>query len=232
MNNENLIKKLLDSIAAGDDEADAAAIAKEALEAGVPAMDLVEQAVQPAMKIIGDRYDCGDAFLPELMLAGDAGIAVLDVLIPHLSAKDLEGAQTGTVILGTLAGDNHDIGKNLVGAMLSANGFKVVDIGIDVQAGDFLRAAAKEEAQIIAASTLLTTSLPYQRDIARLLVDSGNREKYFYIVGGGPTTGEWAKEIKADGYGFDANDAVKLCQQLMDMVVKAPLPEPIIQDAR
>jgi len=230
--NESYFEKLVVAITGGADESAAAAIAKEALEAGIPPMDLVEQGVQPAMKIVGDRYDCGDAFLPELMLAGDPAQAILAEIIPRLSTEEREGAESGIVILGTLAGDNHDIGKNLVGAMLSANGFKVVDIGIDVQPGEFLKAAIKENAHIIATSALLTTSLPYQRDITSILKDSGNRDKYFFIVGGGPVTSSWAKEIKADGYGFDANDAVKLCKQLMQKGMKPPLAEAIIEDGR
>ncbi len=136
-----------------------------------------------------------------------------------------------TVVIGTLFGDNHDIGKNIVSAILAAHGFKVVDLGINVEPKTYVEAAAKEGANVIAASTLITTSLPYQRQIAQLLVDSGQREDFFFIVGGGPVTPEWAQEIGADGYGRDANDAAAVCRKLVESGAKPPLEKAIIEGA-
>lgn len=231
MGHEDLISKLRSAISEGDDE-EAARFAEEAIAAHIAPMTLVEEGVQPAMDVIGDRFGRGDAFLPELILAGDAARAVLDKITPHISKEERAAAERGTVVIGTVLGDNHDIGKNLVAALLSASGFRVVDLGINVPPSDFLRMAVQEKADIIAASALLTTSLPYQRDIARNLEDSGRRGEFFYIVGGGSTTGKWAKQIGADGYGFDAHDAVNLCRKLTETGVKPPLDEPILEGQR
>lgn len=230
MDHAQYFKDLKEAVVAGE-EADAGRIAREALEAGVGAMELIKDAIQPAMDAIGQSYDCGDIFLPELIRAGDAGKAALDHIIPRLSSADASTARAGTVVIGTMFGDNHDIGKNVVSALLVANGFKVVDLGINSPPKKFLEFAKNEGATIIAASTLITTALPYQREIVQLLKDSGNREKFFVIVGGGPVTPEWAKQIGADGYGRDAKDAVEACLRLVDGVNRPPLAEPVIVGA-
>jgi len=223
---EDLKKALIDG-----EEDDASRIAKEALEAGIDPLELIRAAIQPAMDQVGQSYDCGYIYLPELIRTGDAGKAALDHIIPRLSGEDASVARAGTVVIGTMFGDNHDIGKNVVGALLVANGFKVVDLGINAPPTKFLEAANKEGADIIAASTLITTALPYQREIVQLLKDSGRREKHFVIVGGGPVTPEWAKQIGADGYGRDAKDAVEACLRLVDGAHQAPLPEPVVVGA-
>jgi methylmalonyl-CoA mutase cobalamin-binding domain/chain len=226
----NFAEALLNAVIAGE-EGDADRITQEALAAGADPMALIRDAIQPAMDEIGKRYDCGDVFLPELIRSGDAGKAALDHIIPKLSSNDASAARAGTVIIGTMFGDNHDIGKNVVGALLVANGFKVVDVGINTPPKKFLEIAKNEGANIIAASTLITTALPYQREIVQLLRDSGNREKFFVVVGGGPVTPEWAKQIGADGYGRDAKDAVEACLRLVDGVNHPPLAEPVIVGA-
>lgn len=230
MGNEELIEQLSNAVAEGDD-VEAARLAEEAMAAHISPMAAVRQAIQPAMDLVGKRFECGDAYLPELILAGDAARAALDKILPHVAPADQDAAQRATIVIGTLFGDNHDIGKNIVGAILAANGFRVVDLGINVPAKDFVERAGKEHAQIIATSTLITTSLPYQRQIIQMLKDSGQRDRFFVIVGGGPVTPEWAKEIGADGYGRDANDAAALCRKLMDPVNEPPLSEPIIEGA-
>jgi methylmalonyl-CoA mutase cobalamin-binding domain/chain len=230
MNEQELTQQLSAAIADGDVDA-ADRLASEALAARLEPMALVKGAIQPAMDIVGQRFECGDAFLPELILAGDAARAALDRIVPHISAEDQAAVRQGTVVIGTMFGDNHDIGKNLVSAILAAHGFKVVDLGINVPPKAYLEAALKEGAQIIAASTLITTSLPYQRHIVELLKESGNRGKFFFVVGGGPVTPEWAKEIGADGYGRDANDAAVVCRNLMTPGNKPPMPEPVVSGA-
>lgn len=225
-----LINKLSEAVIDGD-EAAAAKAAQEAVDGGVAPMELVEQGIQPAMDVVGERFESGAAFLPELILAGDAARAALDIIVPLIPQDEQAAGRRGTVVIGTLFGDNHDIGKNLVSAILSAHGFKVVDLGINVEPKAYLEAAQKENAQIIAASTLITTSLPYQRQIAQLLVDSGQRDKFFFIVGGGPVTPEWTRQIGADGYGREANDAAVVCRKLMAPDVQAPLAQPIVEGA-
>jgi methylmalonyl-CoA mutase cobalamin-binding domain/chain len=225
-----LIEKLKAAIAEGDEE-EAARLAEEAMVAQIAPMTVVKQSVQPAMDIVGERFQCGDAYLPELILSGDAARVALDKILPYVSAEDKAAARRGTVVIGTMFGDNHDIGKNIVSAILAAHGFKVVDLGINVPPKDYIEAAIKEKADIIAASTLITTSLPYQRQIVQLLKDMGQREKFFFIIGGGPVTPEWTKEIGADGYGRDANDAAAVCSKLLQSGVKAPLAEPVVEGA-
>ena len=230
MEDKEFIEKLSEAVAEGDED-DAAEYAERALAANIEPMLLVKQAIQPAMDVVGERFESGDAYLPELILAGDAARAALDKIIPQISAEDQDAAQQTTVVIGTLFGDNHDIGKNIVSAILAAHGFKVVDLGINVEPKTYVEAAAKEGAAIIAASTLITTSLPYQRHISQLLVDSGQRDKFFFIVGGGPVTPEWAQEIGADGYGRDANDAAAVCRKLVESGVKPPLEQALVEGA-
>lgn len=210
-----LVAALKKAVAEGEDS-ESAALARSSLDAGVDPMALIREAIQPAMDEVGQSYETGDAFLPELIRAGDAAKAALDLIVPRLSDDDQAAARKGTVVIGTMYGDNHDIGKNIVSAILAANGFKVVDLRVNVPPKEFLQAAQREGATIIAASTLITTSLPYQREIVRLLADSGNRERFYVVVGGGPVTPEWARQIGADGYGRDAKDAAELCLRLID----------------
>ena len=230
MNEQELTHKLSMAVADGDVE-ESERLVGEAIAGNVDPMALVRGAIQPAMDIVGKRFECGDAFLPELILAGDAARAALDKIIPQISPEDRAAAQLGTVVIGTMYGDNHDIGKNLVSAILAAHGFKVVDLGINVLPKTYLESAVKEGAHIIAASTLITTSLPYQRQIVELLKESGQREKFFFIVGGGPVTPEWAREIGADGYGRDANDAAAVCRKLMTQGARPPLAAPVLEGA-
>jgi corrinoid protein of di/trimethylamine methyltransferase len=224
---EEYFEKVKNVILEYDDEA-ASGVAQEALDAGAGPMDIITKAVQPAMDVIGKMYDEGEVFLPELILAGDAATAILDTVVPHISIEDQEKAVTGTVVIGVMYGDNHDIGKNLVKALLQAYGFKVIDLGVDVTVKQFIETAEKENASIIASSTLITTSLPYQRQMIQLLNDSGRRDKFYVILGGGPVTPKWTTDIGADGYGNSAQDAVVLCRQLMSDGKRAPLAEPVI----
>jgi methylmalonyl-CoA mutase cobalamin-binding domain/chain len=192
-------------------------------------MEAVEKGLTAGIREIGKRFGCGEAFLPEMVLAADAMQAALEILKPHLGGQQIE--KKGKILIATVQGDNHDIGKNVVAALLVANGFKVVDVGINSPPKKFLEAAEKEGATIIAASTLITTALPYQREIVQLLADSGNRQKYFVVVGGGPVASHWAGQIGADGYGRDGKDAVEVCLRLADSPHKPPVLEPIIVGA-
>ena len=230
MEQEELIKKLSEAVAEGDEVA-AGEVAGKALAAGMAPMALVDDAIRPAMDIVGQRFESGDAYLPELILAGDAARAALDQIIPLLGGDEGSQSKRGTVVIGTMYGDNHSIGKNIVSAILAAHGFKVVDIGINVTPREYIERAEQEGADIIAASTLITTSLPYQRQIIQLLKDMGKRDKYYFIVGGGPVTPEWTQEIGADGYGRDANDAATVCRKLLDSGAKPPLVKPVVEGA-
>ena len=229
MSTQELLDGLKVAVVEGDDVA-AASFAEEAIEAQVAPMEIIKGSITPAMDEVGQAFEDGEAYLPELILAGDAARAALDIIIPSISKEDLEGSVQGTVVIGTIFRDAHDIGKNIVGAILAANGIKVVDLGINVPPRAYIEAALAENAEIIAISSLITTSLPYHREMINLLRDRGEREKFFVIVGGGPVTAEWTAEIGADGYGRDARDAAMVCQQLLAGLAEgrnAPLPEPI-----
>jgi len=230
MNLEEVITKVYEAVMEGDAEAarTAAQIAVNDLKLGEP-LRIVREGIQPAMDKIGKDFENGEAFLPNLMLAGDAAIATLEVILPFLQGD--ETGIRGVVVLGTVYGDMHDIGKNILSAILIANGFKVVDLGVNVQPKEFLEAAEKAGANIIATSTLLSTCLPYQRDLVNLLKDSGKRNKFFVICGGGPVTPEWVGSIHADGYGREAPDAVKVCEQLLSGGFVPPLEKPIVEGA-
>lgn len=233
MSNQEILEGLSNAVIEGDEE-EAADFAGQAIAAAMRPMEIIKGAINPAMDTVGAAFESGDAFLPELILAGDAARAALDLIVPTISQDDLDGAVQGTVVIGTIFGDAHDIGKNIVGAILAAHGIKVIDLGINVAPRQYIETALSEDAKIIAISSLITTSLPYHREVINTLRDRGEREKFFVIVGGGPVTAEWAAEIGADGYGRDAQDAAKVVTQLLEGLAvgkTAPLDEPVTSGA-
>ena len=148
-------------------------------------------------------------------MSADAAKAVKDEIRLHLLTEMGEADSKGKVVIGTIQGDVHDIGKNIVATLLEVNGYKVIDMGNDVSPYNFIEAARRETADIIALSSLLTTSMPYMADTLKLLNGLGIRDKFKVIVGGGPVSPEWAAKIGADGYSNDANEAVELCGKIM-----------------
>ena len=229
MGTEEILENLKQAVIEGDEE-DAADAAEAAIDAGIRPMEIIRGGITPAMDEVGQAFEDGEAYLPELILAGDAARAALDYIIPNISEEDLEGSVQGTVVIGTIFGDAHDIGKNIVSAILAAHGVKIIDLGINVAPKQYIEAALAEDADVIAISSLITTSLPYHREVINTLTDRGEREKFFVIVGGGPVTAEWTAEIGADGYGRDARDAAVVVQELLQGLargVTAPLDEPV-----
>ena len=164
-------------------------------------------------------------------MIGDAARAASDVIVPHISVEDLDANAGGRVVIGTIQGDMHDIGKSIVAAYLMASGFKVKDLGTNVTPKDFVRYAVEEKADVIAISTLLSTTQPLFANLVKTLVDSGQRDKFFVVVGGGPVTPEWAADIGADGYGRDAADASELVRLVMSGDKKAPYDSPLVLGA-
>jgi len=225
-----LIDALRQVIVDGDED-QAAAKAQAAIDAGLDPSTLIKQAINEPMEGVGKAFQDGDLFLPELIMIGDAARAASDVIVPHISLDDLDASAGGTVVIGTIQGDMHDIGKNIVAAYLMATGFKVKDLGTDVTPKDFVRAAIDEKADVVAISTLLSTTQPLFSQIVKTLVDSGNRENFYVIVGGGPVTPEWAADIGADGYGRDAGDAAELTRQVMSGDAKPPFDKPLVLGA-
>jgi len=226
-NKEEILGKLSEGIMKGE-TALARQAAEESLAAGLDPLETIQQGTSKAMEVVGLRFRSFEIFLPELIMAAEAANAAMAVLLPKIASDRRKEAMAGRVVLGTVSGDVHDIGKNLVSAVLSAAGFQVHDLGVDVPSKKFVDVAQEVEADIIGLSSLLTTSMQYQKDAIDYVTDMGLRDKYFIIVGGGPVTPTWAAQIGADGYGRRAADAAELCRLLMQGGHKPPLSQPIV----
>jgi methanogenic corrinoid protein MtbC1 len=211
---EELLKKISEVVAEGEAE-EAVALVKEALGKGVGPLTILNEGASKGMDIVSEQYNLGEAYLPELVLAGDAMTAVLDVLFASMDKEELAASRVGTVVIGQAKGDVHDIGKNIVSALLAVNGFEVHDIGTDVPVKKFIETAKEVKADIVLVSTLLTTSLPYLSDTLQYISDSGFRDKWYYGVGGGPVTPEFSKKLGVDGWSRTAFDCVEMCKKLL-----------------
>jgi len=187
---------------------------RKSLGKGLSAVDVVN-ALTVVLREVGDKFQAGDLFLAELVaIAENVKTAISEVLEPELRKIGGERKSLGKVVIGTVHGDIHDIGKNIVASMLFAAGFEVYDLGKDVPVEEFIRKTREVNADIIAMSALLSTTLPIQREVIERLGREGLRDKVKVMVGGAPVTKEWAEEIGADGYGEDAIEAVKVAKTL------------------
>jgi corrinoid protein of di/trimethylamine methyltransferase len=209
-----LFQAMAQSIIDGDADR-AEALAKQAIAEGIDPLVAINEGFVIGVNHVGDAFSCGDAFLPELVMAGEAMKAAVSTLEPEMARQGTERQVLGKVVLGTIHGDIHDIGKTLVGTMMSASGFKVFDLGVDVPVTTLVNKALEEGADIIAVSALLTTTMVRQRDVVEALDDMGLRAKIKVMVGGAPVTQEWVQEIGADGYSEDAIGAVSVARQLL-----------------
>ncbi len=218
---EDLLKNLSMAIADGETD-DGLRLVKEALDAGIPPLEILNEGAAKGMDIVNERYNEGEAFLPELMVSGDAMTDVIKVIFDAIKKEGGSVTKKGTIVIGQAKGDVHDIGKNIVSALLSVNGFEVHNIGVDAPVKKFIETAKEVNADIIAMSTLLTTSLPYMKDVVQYIEDSNQKDKYYFIIGGGPVTPDFAKNIKADGWARTGFDAVDLCKKLMERDKKDP----------
>jgi trimethylamine corrinoid protein len=208
MAKEAIFESLKSAIIDGEKDKTLAAV-DTALKQGVSPSDIIDKGMAPGMKEVGERFARYEIYLPEMMMAAEAWEGAMKVLEPKMAATG--GARkVGKVVLGTVAGDIHSIGKNIVGAMLKMSGFEVFDLGIDVPASHFVTKAEEVSADVIAASALMSTTMPQQKNIIEHLNARGVRAKYAFFVGGGSTTQEWADQIGADGYGRTAGDATAL----------------------
>lgn len=205
---------LLDAIVAGKQDL-AVKATQEAIDAGAKPSELINTQMIQAMAIVGQRFEEGTAFVPQLLMAGRAMKAALNLLKPIMEANGGGMESAGTVVIGTVKGDLHDIGKNLVASMLEGSGFEVVNIGIDVDADTFVTAIADNHADILCLSALLTTTMTYMKDVIDALEAAGIRDKVKVMVGGAPVSQEFADEIGADGFSSNANEAVALAKRLM-----------------
>ncbi len=209
-----IIDQIKEATIAGDSEA-STKLAGKVIEEGVDPMEALEKGYAEAMRIVGDKFSRMEMYLPELMMAADAMKAGFEVIKPHLTAEQQETNQ-GTVVLGTIQGDLHDLGKNIVRTMLESSGFTVHDLGSDVSVRSFIEKAEEVDADIIAASAILTTTMVYMPDISKVLNETGLRDKYKILLGGGPVTPEYAEEADADGYAEDAGEGVTVAKQLAE----------------
>ena len=206
------INELKETIAGGRLE-DSVAIVKEALSNGVAPEDIINQYLVKGMEEVGRRYEEGRAFVPNLLLAGRAMKGCLEILSPLL--QDESATTLGTVVIGTVQGDLHDIGKNLVASMLEGCGFKVINLGVDVSADKFVAAAQENHAQIVCLSALLTTTMNYMKTVIEAFEAAGIRNQVKIMVGGAPVSQEFADRIGADGFSINANGAVLTAKALL-----------------
>ncbi len=208
-----IFDKLAQAVIDGESE-DVEKWAKKALEEGLDPLVCINKGLTKGIQEVGERFASGDFFLPELVIGGEVMKAGLAILEPAL--VEGEGREVlGRVVLGTVKGDLHEIGKTLVGTMLTANGFQVIDIGIDCDPGAFLEAVMDNNATLVGTSALLTTTMSAQKDVIEALEDANLRDRVKVMVGGAPITQSWANEIGADGYAEDAISAVVLAKKLV-----------------
>ena len=196
------------------DAAQAGELAGAALEGDAEVTAIVER-LSAGMREVGDQFATGDIFLPELMLAARAMQSAMSVLQPRLLESAAAAVKRGVIVVGTVKGDVHEIGKDIAITMLRAAGFEVHDLGRDVDALDFVRRAEDLRADVIGASALMTTTMPSQKELVDILVAKGLREKYHVILGGAPVTPEWVAEAGADSWGEDAGTAVKVLERAL-----------------
>lgn len=206
------LKSLHDAVVDGDAKT-AKALTDQAIKAGVGPQDLLGKALIPAMDEVGRRFECNEYFVPELLISARAMKGSMELIRPLLAKSGVQ--PTGKVAIGTVKGDLHDIGKNLVAAMLEGGGFEIIDLGVDVTPEKFVAAVSEKGANLIALSALLTTTMPAMKDTIAALNGAGVRDKVKVMIGGAPITDAYAKEIGADGYSDNASAAVTLARRLV-----------------
>lgn len=211
---DEMYTRLAQAVIEGEPE-EAEALAKEALEQGLDPLTCITQGLTVGIQQVGKLFASGEYFLPDLIIGADAMKVALDVLEPML-AGDQQRDVVGRIVLGTVEGDLHEIGKTLVGTMLTANGFLVTDIGVDKKPEEFIAAIKETDADIVGASALLTTTMLQQKKLIDSLEEAGLRESVKVMIGGAPVTEGFAEEIGADGYAEDAISSVDLAFRLID----------------
>jgi corrinoid protein of di/trimethylamine methyltransferase len=212
--NTDLLQAMAQSIIEGDSEA-AQKLAQQAIEVGIDPLEAINEGFVVGVNHVGDEFACGAAFLPELVMAGETMKTAVSTLEPEMNKRGTQRQVLGKVVLATINGDIHDIGKTLVGTMLSASGFEVFDLGVDVPIDAIIAKAQEVETDLIGVSALLTTTMSRQKELIRTADVKGLRPKIKIMVGGAPVTKEWVAEIYADGYSEDAIGAVKIAKQLV-----------------
>jgi corrinoid protein of di/trimethylamine methyltransferase len=212
MSNADLIKAAVEAVLKGD-EAAAVDVANKVIAAGLNPIEIIDKGFAKGMIMVGDLFAKEDYALPEVLLSAGAMQDAMDVLDPHIPRQDVK-EKKGVVVIGTVAGDIHEIGKRIVGTMLEVYGFEVHDLGADVPTEKFIEKAKELGADIVATSALMTTTMMRQKDLEEALKEAGIRDDVKTMVGGAAVTKEWAEMIGADGYGQDVTEAVEAAKKL------------------
>lgn len=189
-------------------------LVNDAIDQGISASDILNKGLIVGMDIVGERMESGEMFIPEVLMSAHTMGEAVEILKPLLAEG--EAASAGRVIIGTVKGDLHDIGKNLVAMMMQSAGFDVIDLGVDVDADAFMKAIEEHNPQIVGLSALLTTTMPMMRDTVERITQSGRRDTLKIMVGGAPVNQDYADEIGADAYASDAGSACKLAKALFN----------------
>ena len=210
---QEIYDKLAEAVIDGEPE-DAEELAQQALDQGLDPLDCINKGLSPGIDRVGELFATGEYYLPDLIIGGDAMKAALSILEPALSGGQ-ERKVLGQVVLGTVEGDLHEIGKTLVGTMLTANGFQVTDIGVDKTAAEFVEAVKESGATLVGASALLTTTMLHQKEVIEALKEAGLRDQVKVMIGGAPLSSAYAEEIRADAYADNASAAVRVAQELL-----------------
>lgn len=214
MSNEDHLARMEKAIVEGNKE-EAEALAKEAVEKEMDLNEVIEKGYIPGIQKVGSLWEQGEYFLPELISSAECMKTAMQVLEPELEKAQITTKSLGKVVIGTVEGDIHDIGKNLVSSMLSANGFDVIDLGADVKMGKFIETAVSENADFICLSALLTTTMLGQKKLVETLKEKNLYDRFKVVVGGAPVNQKWADDIGADGYAENAMTAVTEAKKLI-----------------
>jgi corrinoid protein of di/trimethylamine methyltransferase len=210
----DVLAKITASLVEGEPD-ETVDLTRQALEAGLEPLAIINEGLVPGMNMVGEKFQSGEYFLPHLIIAANGMQQAMELLEPELKARQQVVERAGTMVIGSVAGDIHEIGKSLVATMMAAAGFQVYDLGVDVPTKTFVSKVQETGANLLGLSALLTTTMTVQREVIEALEEAGIREQVKVILGGAPVSQEWAETIGADGYAEDAIGAIELARRLV-----------------
>lgn len=221
LSKDAIFEEIRDSVLSMDPD-DLMDTVRKALSRGIDPISIVDDGLARGLRVVGRKFEEGEFFLIELVTAAEAAQRVIkEILQPEIGKRKAKRRSLGKIVLGTVEGDIHNIGKNIVGAMLFAAGFEVYDLGVDVSVAEFVKKAREVDADVVGASALLSTTRLVQKDIVQALVEEGIREKVKVIFGGAPVTEEWVEEIGGDGYAENGVEAVDVVKSLLNIAERS-----------
>ena len=215
MSSSDILTRIIEAVEDGDNGG-CRTLTEEALKTGLDPLEVVDDGLSAGIQLVGEKFGKGELFLPDLMMAVEAMNEGMKIVEPELEKKQVQRQSLGTVLIGTVHGDIHDIGKSIVATMLEINGYKVHDLGVNVSTGGFIEKVKEIKPQVLGLSALLSTTMREQRVIIESVQKEGFREDIKIIVGGAPVSAQWAEEIGADGFGANAELAVQLVNKLIN----------------